>query len=293
MRHIILFAITFFNLIPGFGQNPISRIEPPNWWVNMQYNEIELLIHGERMAQYRVSLEPCPGVSLLEHRTASSNNYLFLTLKVSEKASPGNLNLVFNGPEGKTFTRSYPLMARKKDRREIKGFDSSDAIYLITPDRFVNADPGNDNAAGYSDKADRADKNGRHGGDIKGIHNSLDYISNLGFTSIWMNPVLENKMPKNSYHGYAITDYYKVDPRFGSNEMFRNLCNDAAEQGIKVIMDMVANHCGSQHWWMKDLPSQDWINQWPEYTETNHRKTVVLDPYASRKDTKRFLTAGS
>ena len=291
MTRIFLFVVALicFNTISSFAQNPISRVEPPNWWTNMTYSEIELLIYGENLREYEVAIGNYQGVQLLDQKKAESDNYLFLTLKIEDRAQPGDLDLVFKGNNGQSFTYSYPILEREPNRRDIEGFDTSDVIYLITPDRFVNGNASNDNAKGYGDQADRTDWGGRHGGDIQGIKNSLGYIKDLGFTSIWMNPMLENKMPINSYHGYATTDYYSVDPRFGSNELFKDLCETATQQGLKVIMDMIANHCGSEHWWMKDLPFKDWINQWPEYTGTNHRKTVILDPYASKRDTKQFF----
>lgn len=291
MHRIIfsIFTILFLTLGTARAQQVISRVEPPNWWVGMHLNEIEVLVYGEDIGSFSASLETYPGVRLKQVRTVSSNNYLFLTLQIGNEVAPGNLSLVFAGKKGKSFSYTYPLLQREKGRKDIRGFDSSDAIYLITPDRFTNGNTGNDNVKGLGDKADRSQKGGRHGGDIEGLIKNLDYVKDLGFTAIWLNPVLENAMPKNSYHGYATTDFYKVDPRYGSNEQFRDLCKDAADKGMKVIMDMIANHCGLKHWWMKDLPSEDWINQWPEYTETNHRKTVILDPYASKMDYKQFF----
>jgi len=291
MKHIALSVITLFFLhsVSCSGQRPISRVEPPNWWVDMQYNKIELLVYGTNISKYKAALNNYPGAKLLYQKKVSGTNYLFLGLKIDKEAKPGNLTFIFNDENGKHFTYKYPLLAREEGRKDIKGFDTSDAIYLITPDRFVNGNEKNDTVEGFVDKMNRSDRGGRHGGDIEGILNRLGYIKDLGFTSIWMNPVLENKMPLNSYHGYATTDYYKVDPRFGTNKMFKTLCEEASEHGIKIIMDMIANHCGLEHWWMKDLPSPDWINQWQEYTGTNHKKTVVLDPYASKKDHKQFF----
>ncbi|MEZ5196003.1 MAG: alpha-amylase family glycosyl hydrolase [Bacteroidales bacterium] len=151
-------------------------------------------------------------------------------------------------------------------------------MYLITPDRFANGNPENDNIEGYTEQANRSDKDGRHGGDLVGIMNHIDYIDEMGFTAIWLNPVLENNMPRTSYHGYATTDFYKVDPRYGSNEDFVNLTLKAQKMGIKMIMDMIMNHCGSEHWWMKDMPSADWINFGGEFVSTNHRRSTVQDP---------------
>ncbi len=291
MRPIFVsLAILFFLAqTPSLAQQTISRVEPPNWWVGMELNTIEILVYGREIGALVPSLESYPGVQLTKVKTVPNNNYLFLTLHIAPETTPGNLKFVFGGENGQRIPYTYPLLAREDGRKNSIGFNSSDAIYLITPDRFANGNPGNDNVEGLTDKADRSDKGGRHGGDLEGIIKNLDYIDDMGFTAIWMNPVLENAMPKNSYHGYATTDYYKVDPRYGSNAMFKELCNEAKDRGMKVIMDMIVNHCGLEHWWMKDLPSEDWINQWPEYTQTNHRKTIILDPYASQLDTREFF----
>ncbi|PKA97482.1 glycosidase [Flavobacteriaceae bacterium MAR_2009_75] len=271
------------------AQNPITRVEPPNWWVGMEHNTVELLVYGKDIASYEVSLKDDNAVTLKSIKTVENFNYLFLTLHISNNAQPGELKLQFKKPSSKPFTYSYPINQRKANRRYIEGFDSSDAIYLITPDRFVNGDVTNDAVEGLKELPNRKEKAGRHGGDVAGIVENLDYIKDLGFTAIWMNPILENDMPDYSYHGYAITDFYKVDPRYGSNASFKAMCEKAAEKGMKVIMDMIANHSGLNHWWMKDLPSKDWINQWDTYTQTNHKKTVILDPYATEKDKKAFF----
>ncbi|RMG81389.1 MAG: alpha-amlyase, partial [Bacteroidetes bacterium] len=181
-----------------------------------------------------------------------------------------------------------PVWARKPGAANRQGFSNSDVLYLITPDRFANGDPDNDAVEGMLELPDRANKGGRHGGDIAGIRQHLDYIADLGFTAIWLNPVLENNMKTYSYHGYSTTDYYRVDPRFGTNEDYRQLALDARRKGIGLIMDMIVNHCGLEHWWMRDLPTSDWINQWPTYQETNHRKTLLQDPHASERDKKIF-----
>lgn len=255
----------------------------------MYHNEVELLIYGDNVSNLDVTLEKYDHVEIKEVKRYTSENYLFLTIAIAKNAAPGSLTFKFQNNKGKTFNRSYPLLKRTDDRKNIVGFDASDAIYLITPDRFVNGDPENDFVEGLKEKPNREFKGGRHGGDITGIINSLDYIDNLGFTAVWLNPVLENDMPEYSYHGYSTTDFYKVDSRFGSNEEFKSLCSMARQKNMKIIMDMIVNHCGLDHWWMDDLPSEDWINQWPEYTGTNHRKTVVLDPYASQLDYKQFF----
>ena len=286
---ITLVMIMALNLTPLLGQNTIERVEPPNWWVGMEYNSVELLIYGKDIAANDVRLKTYENVQLQSVKKAANPNYLFVTIAIGEQAQPGNLQLDFHKNGTSAFVHEYELKARENNRKNLAGFNSTDAIYLITPDRFVNGDPDNDAVAGMLEKPNRKDKGGRHGGDVQGIVNSLDAIKDMGFTAIWTNPILENNMPSYSYHGYAITDFYKVDPRYGSNESYKKMVEKASDKGMKVIMDMIANHCGLEHWWMKDLPSEDWINQWGTYTQTNHKKTVVLDPYATKKDTKEFF----
>ena len=286
---ITLVMIMALNLTPLLGQNTIERVEPPNWWVGMEYNSVELLIYGKDIAANDVRLKTYENVQLQSVKKAANPNYLFVTIAIGEQAQPGNLQLDFHKNGTSAFVHEYELKARENNRKNLAGFNSTDAIYLITPDRFVNGDPDNDAVAGMLEKPNRKDKGGRHGGDVQGIVNSLDAIKDMGFTAIWTNPILENNMPSYSYHGYAITDFYKVDPRYGSNESYKKMVEKASDKGMKVIMDMIANHCGLEHWWMKDLPSEDWINQWDTYTQTNHKKTVVLDPYATKKDTKEFF----
>ena len=159
------------------------------------------------------------------------------------------------------------------------------------PDRFANGDPANDRIEGMKEGLNRNDNYGRHGGDIAGIANNLNYIKDMGFTAIWLNPVLENDMQRGSYHGYATTDFYKVDRRFGSNEDYREMSRQASDMGIKMIMDMIFNHCGSSHWWMEDPPFKDWINHYPDFVPTSHRRTTNMDPYASKTD-KKGMTDG-
>ncbi len=288
-RILFILTVVLLQSSTSYGQQPINRVEPPNWWIGMQYNEVELMVYGQDIASYSVSLDTYEGVTLKQIKQVPNKNYLFIDLKIDERSLPGNLTLRFTKNETEPVIHSYPLLKRDPESKRVAGFNTSDAIYLITPDRFVNGDTGNDTVDGLKEKANRTFKGGRHGGDVQGIVNSLDYIKDLGFTAIWINPILENDMQTYSYHGYSTTDFYKVDPRYGSNESFKSLCKEASDKGMKVIMDMIANHCGLDHWWMQDLPSEDWINQWPEYTETNHKKTVILDPYASKIDYKQFF----
>jgi len=213
---------------------------------------------------------------------------LFLDLEIKGNTKAGIVPIQFFQNGKLIESHNYELKKRKGEGSHITGFDASDVLYLITPDRFANGNPENDAVAGLLEKPNREILGGRHGGDIKGMENHLDYLKDMGFTAIWMNPVLENDMEKYSYHGYSTTDFYKVDPRFGNNAEYQKFAQKASEKGIKIIMDMIVNHCGLNHWWMKDKPMNDWINEWDEMTYTNHRKTLLQDPYASDLDKKVF-----
>ena len=285
-------------LVLTFSLNAqIERVEPPNWWVGMKNENLQLLVHGKEISQYQPKIS-YPGVTVTKLFLGHNPNYLFVDLHISPNAEPGVVSLQFEGKNANSFSYAYELKKRKKNPEDYKGFDSSDAIYLITPDRFSNGNPENDvNPSLLETELNRSHDYKRHGGDIEGITNHLDYISHMGFTAIWPCPLLINDMPEQSYHGYAMTDFYEVDPRFGSLEAYRELSEKAAEKGIKLIMDQVANHCGREHWWMKDLPFEDWINFQKEFeaggavTNTNHRRTANQDPYASVHD-KNLMEAG-
>lgn len=287
MRFFLTFTFLIYFSISLFSQNKIERLEPANWWIGMKHNDIQLLVYGKNIADLNPKIESTD-LTLRQVTKVQNPNYLFLDITINTRAKAGTINIDFFDKKTKVTSHPFQLLNRKRGADEIVGFDQSDAIYLITPDRFANGDPSNDNVAGMRQKANRSDKGGRHGGDILGMKNSLDYIKDLGFTSIWLNPVLENDMEVYSYHGYSTTDFYKVDPRFGTNESYQDFAETARAKGLKLIMDMIVNHCGSFHWWMDDLPSDDWINQWDEMTYTNHRKTVLQDPYVSDFDKKQF-----
>jgi glycosidase len=263
----------------------IERIEPPFWWVGMEYNEIQLLIHGTNIAGAEVK-SGSEKIKINEIHQVENADYLFVDISIDPSAKSGFYPLRFESKGEDPVTIPYELKERMYLGNGKQGFTSSDAIYLLMPDRFSNGDPANDNAEGMLEKADRTNPNGRHGGDIAGIRNHLDYIADMGFTALWINPLLENNMPAYSYHGYAITDFYRIDPRFGSNEEYMNLVEEAHRCGLKVIMDMVFNHCGTNHWFIQDLPMKDWINQWDSFTQSNFRSEVKIDPHASEYDKK-------
>ena len=203
-------------------------------------------------------------------------------------AAAGTVNLRFSR-EGETFTVPYRILEREENSAQRKSFTTADAIYLVMPDRFVNGDPSNDNSCLTTEKADYQAFFGRHGGDIQGIEDQLDYIAGLGMTAIWNTPLLEDNEPQSSYHGYACSDYYRIDPRFGSNWKYREMVSEAHERGLKIIMDIVTNHCGTHHWWMEDLPFADWIHQWPEYTHSNCAFSAQNDPYCAEIDRENML----
>jgi glycosidase len=274
----------------------IDRIEPAYWWVGMENNQLELMIYGKDISQFTPSIDN-KNIQILDIKKTENSNYLFLNLDLS-KAVSGKFNINFS-KKGKRidFSVAYELKARNKDSKLKEGFNSSDVIYLITPDRFANGDVANDVVKTMNEKTvDRKNDYGRHGGDLKGITNHLDYIDEMGFTAIWPTPVLTNDMKSSSYHGYAMTDFYEVDPRFGTMNDYIDLAQQAKNKGIKLIMDQVANHIGLEHWWMKDLPTNDWVNYQEEFLKnnmvvTNHRRTTNQDAYASIKD-KNLMSEG-
>ena len=268
------------------GEGSTLRVEPPNWWTGFKETGLQLMVHGENIGRYDVVLQH-PGVSIQRMVRVKSPNYLFVYLDVSAETQPGTFDITFTR-DGQVLTYPYRLREKNPDPEHTRGFSSSDSIYLITPDRFVNGDPGNDNVKGMGDAIDRSNPGGRHGGDIQGMVDRLDYISELGFTAIWLNPLLENKMPTYSYHGYSTTDFYRVDPRYGNNEEYRKLVERARSMGIGVIMDMILNHMGSGHWWMQDLPTDDWLNFQDNWQITSHEHISEQDPYAASFDKDAF-----
>ncbi|GAA4320400.1 glycoside hydrolase family 13 protein [Christiangramia aestuarii] len=252
------------------------------------------MVYGKDISKAVPALD-YEGVSIVKTHKADSPNYLFINLHISANVKPGTFKLNFEMPDGSTETYDYELKKRSKPAEEYVGFDNTDAIYLITPDRFANGDTSNDIDESLNEKTiNREDHYARHGGDIKGIIDHLDYIDEMGFTAIWSSPLLINDMKNQSYHGYAMTDFYRVDPRFGTLEEYKELADKAGERNIKIIMDQVANHIGLEHWWMEDLPFSDWINYQQRYENgekmifSNHKRTTNQDLYASEYDKKRM-----
>lgn len=289
MKKIILIVFSFALTFSVFALN-VDRVEPTFWWVGMKNPTVQLMVHGPEIATTEISLNH-PGVKISSISRQSNPNYVFIDLLISPEAKAGTFPIEFRKNKKEAVSYTYELKKREPHSAERKGFDDSDVIYLITPDRFANGNPGNDAVAGMKEQPNRSHMNGRHGGDIQGIRNSLDYLAGMGFTSVWLNPVLENNMTQVSYHGYSTTDFYKVDPRYGTNEEYRELAQAIHQKGMKLMMDMIFNHIGSEHWWMNDMPSADWLNYYPEYKITSHRRTVNQDPHASESD-KKIMSDG-
>ncbi len=271
-------------IVPGAG-NPI-RVEPGNWWTGMVHNRVELLVQYEGVRDMQVSLGKAQGVTLEKVEKGDSPNYLFVTLNIAPGAPEQMVDLRFSGgTRGAAYT--FPIRARSTAKRG-QGISPKDVLYLIMPDRFANGDPSNDNVPGMLEGLARDSLVGRHGGDLKGIIDHLDYLQDLGVTALWLNPELENDQDRESYHGYAVTDHYRVDRRFGNNELLRELVTLCHARDMKVVRDIVFNHIGNNHYWMKDLPTKDWLNQWPAFTRTSYRAPTLVDPYRSEYDLKLF-----
>ena len=260
----------------------IERIEPPFWWEGFKNTSLQLLVYGENISSFDFNIKS-EIVELISVEKAENPNYIFLNLEVNDKGRSGDFDIDYGGNSIK-----YNIHKKELDSDMHIGFDSSDVLCLITPDRFINGDYSNDNHPDMLEKASRGPW-GRHGGDLKGINDNLNYLIDLGYTAIWLNPILENNMVKSSYHGYSTTDYYKVDPRFGTNEEFKNLTKKADRMGVKMVMDIIPNHSGSEHWFVKDPPFSNWLNFNNSYSQTTHRRETVQDIHASEYDKKNFV----
>ena len=265
----------------------VDRVEPPFWWTDMADQRLQLLVKGQNISTADVSIT-YPGVEVTGVHKAEDSDYAFIDLQIGSGAVPGTLDIEFTYGKKGRLIQHYELKARQHDPQAHKGLGQGDVIYLLTPDRFANGNPSNDTVKGMKEGVNRSFDGGRHGGDLQGIRSRLDYIEDLGMTTLWLNPVLENDMPEYSYHGYAITDYYKVDPRYGTNEEYRQLAAELHQRGMKLIMDMVFNHCGLDHWWMQDMPFGDWVHDYPQYEITNYAIAALSDPHGSESDRRQM-----
>ena len=280
----------------------VLRVEPLSWWIGMN-TSLQLMVQGPDIASYDVSFSGT-GVRVAAVHPADSPNFVFVDVEIGPEARPGTYYLIF-AREGEAFKYPYRLQARRSGSAARESFTSADMIYLLMPDRFANGDITNDNAYSticspyddgslwgwhepeLTDQTDRQDPVARHGGDLQGMMDHLDYVADLGATAIWSTPLLLDNQPYESYHGYACADYYHIDPRFGDNELYKEFVQKSHEKGLKVIMDIVTNHCGTAHWWMEDAPFKDWYHVNEPYMQMNALFSVYMDPHASQKDLER------
>lgn len=301
MKKTILLAVAAFHLMTINAAVKIDRIDPANWFAGMKNPSVQLMVYGKDIAAVKTVTTDYPGVRVDSVVRLDSPNYLLVYLNTKD-AQAGTMTLNFAGKKVK-----YELKQREMSGDRRMGFTNADVLYMLMPDRFASGSDKNDQIKGLRPyKVDRSQPSLRHGGDLEGIRQHLDYFTDLGVTSLWFTPVLENNSPDNgttsTYHGYATTDYYRVDPRFGTNEEYRRLTDEAHSKGLKVVMDMIFNHCGFEHPWVSDMPSKDWLNrpEWlresggtqqtnDKYLQTSYKLTPVVDPYASRIDTEETV----
>jgi glycosidase len=284
------FIIISFIFLSSWTQaQKLERVEPMFWWVGMHNPQLQLLVHGTDIAATDVQVN-YPGVKLVKVNKVENPNYLFLDLEIARDTKAGKFPVVFTRGGKKKLQYIYELKNKETGTSRIQGISSKDLIYLLMPDRFANGDPKNDVIKEMREtKLNRDSMYYRHGGDIQGLINKLDYLKDLGVTAIWMTPEIENDMPLASYHGYAATDHYKIDPRYGTLELYKAYVDKAHEKGLKIVKDIVHNHMGTGHWFYTDMPMKDWVNRWPSYTQTSYRDEPVMDPHASEADKKKML----
>ena len=284
-KALIILALSLLSIgtLSAKEKSPIQRAEPLSWWVGME-TPLQIMFQGHDLVNYQVTIkEQGYGVTIAKVNKADSPNYLFVDVKIAKDAKVGDYTFVFTNGKHK-YNYIYSIAERRANSAQRESYNSSDVVYLIMPDRFANGDTTNDSTDNTQEKANREDPSSRHGGDIKGIINNLDYIADLGATAIWSTPLLVDDEPEGSYHGYACGDYYHIDPRFGDNNLFKELVTESHERDLKVIMDIVPNHCGISHWWMKDLPFKNWINNVDNPIITSHAMSTHFDPNASQAD---------
>ncbi|TRX39415.1 glycoside hydrolase family 13 protein [Flavobacterium restrictum] len=277
MKKIALLLVLVSNCLLA----QIQRVEPPFWYAGMHNPELQILFYGKNIAQNDVSVSH--NIPILEVKRTENPNYLFVTID-TQKATAQELLFTFSKDKKVAFTQKYALKQRRPNSAQRKSYDASDMIYLIMSDRFANGNPKNDSNPTVIEKANRSNPGGRHGGDIAGMIQNLDYLKELGVTTLWPTPLCEDNDKAYSYHTYGQSDVYKIDPRFGTNEEYVQLSAQLHQRDMKLIMDYVTNHWGIQHWMMNDLPTKDWINQFETYTGTTHKRTTVHDINASKID---------
>ena len=294
MKKFLISHFLFLISCSAFAQTGY-KCYPTHWWTGMKWNKVQVIVHGDNIADKFPMIKMgvngvklATGVSLLKINRVENPNYIFLDLVIDPTAKPGR----FNFPFVKDLKLDYELKARRKGNGTsyAQGVTSKDFIYLILPDRFSNGDPSNDRIPGMRDQTlNRDTVFNRHGGDLQGVENKLDYLKNLGITTVWLNPVIENDMPNRTEHGYAFTDHYKIDPRLGGEKAYKSLVDACHAKGIKMIQDAVYNHVGLYHITVQDMPMKSWLHQWPNYTNTTYKDQTMFDPYASNNDRKKMV----
>lgn len=289
-KDFLLVCFVFLSLQNVFSQSNKYSCYPTNWWVGMKNPAVQLMLHGNNIAASTITIN-YPGVKLAKVNKVENANYLFVDIIINTSAKPGTAYINVADNNGLINKIDFELKARRPGNGTLfaKGVNSADFIYLIMPDRFSNGDESNDRVPGMRDQSlNRDTVFNRHGGDLLGIQNHLEYLSKLGVTSIWLNPVIENDMPDRTEHGYAFTNHYKIDPRLGGASAYQNLIDATHAKGMKIIQDAVYNHVGLYHFTVQDMPMKDWLHQWPVYTNTNYKDQTVFDPYVSNKDLKQM-----
>ncbi|MFT4017034.1 MAG: glycoside hydrolase family 13 protein [Agriterribacter sp.] len=290
----LLFSLLFFTALAASSQN--IKVYPSNWWVGMKNPTLQLLIHSQADITDSIAIN-YPGVIANKISLLENKHYATIDITITPDAKPGILQIQFIKKKKINNRVPFELFAKNSDngKTRVRGVRSEDLVYLIMPDRFSNGDTTNDIIKSMRDGVcDRGNMYARHGGDLKGIENHLDYFTELGVTSLWLTPVIENDMPltdeggtkRSTYHGYAFTDHYNIDKRFGGNKAYKELVDAMHSKGLKIIQDAVYNHVGASHWFAIDPPMHDWFNQWPTYTQTSYKDQPMLDPYASAIDKK-------
>ena len=290
MKRIVFFLLFIFWCANIFAQNTSVNCYPTNWWTGMKWNKVQIMIHGNDIGNGDAYTINYPGVKLEKVNKVENKNYVFLDINITPAARPGMVKIKVKEKQS-AFDIDFELKKRRTGNGTAfaQGVTSKDFIYLIMPDRFSNGDTTNDRIPGMRDQSlNRDSVYARHGGDLKGIENHLDYLKSLGVTTLWLNPVIENDMPNRTEHGYAFTNHYKIDPRIGGEKAYQNLIDDAHSKHLKIIQDAVYNHVGSYHFTVLDPPMKNWLHQWPTYTNTTFKDQVLFDPYASAIEKKKM-----
>lgn len=287
MKSLAVLLLLFFNT--WATAQVLKRVEPMFWWAGMKNPKLQLLVYGQDIGEMQIQIDYL-GVKVSRVHRVENPNYLFVDLELAETVKPGKFPIRFTKNKNQELEYIYELKQKSTAINRISGVGQADLIYELMPDRFSNGDPANDIVNEMKEaRIDRKGLISRHGGDLQGLINHLDYLKDLGVTALWLTPEIENDQYEASYHGYAITDHYKIDRRFGTNELYKQFVELCHQKGLKVIKDVIPNHLGSEHWLIKDLPMKNWVHQWPAYTQTNFKDQALMDPYAATADKKKMF----